>query len=180
MRLSNSDTWIIYCMGASIKGRIEELIDHFKDCENTIAVNSAVRDFPSTYWALLDSYPYDMNLHIKDRKIITSTANYERVTRNHPDMRIYEKCGETSSNSGHFACRYAYLKGAKTIITCGLDLDDDWKYYNDWDNSHQHINYSRFVRNEFRRWASINRNRVHIMSVNKNNILGLDYYDTKE
>ena len=178
MNQPNNDTWVVFCTGASIKGRIEELKEHFNGWSNSICVNNAVRDFDSTYWAMLDSHPYEANPNARDRKIITSCANYERVLRADPNLQIYEKCGETTSNSGSFGVIYAISKGAKKVITCGLDLDEDWKYYDDADNSHQNLAYTRFVNKEFHRFLNFNGCRV--LSVNKNNTLGLDFYDTQQ
>lgn len=176
MIIQPNNVWVVFCTGASITGRIEELKEHFNGWSNSICVNNAVRDFDSTYWAMLDSYPYTANPDARDRRIITSCSNYERVKRADPNLQIYEKLGETSSNSGIFAVKYAISKGAKKVITCGLDLDDNWKYYDNADNSHQKNIYTKFVRKEFHRWMANCKRRI--MSVNADNILGLDFYDT--
>ena len=126
MNLKNKDTWVIFCTGSSIKGRIEELEEHFKDWDNKIAVNSARDYFSSEYWAFLDHIKECAKPSYQDRKIITSSSNREWIYRISNKIPIYAVMGETTTNSGIFAVKYAKEHGAKNIITCGLDLTDSW------------------------------------------------------
>lgn len=175
--ITGSNTWIIYCMGDSIKGKVDKIKEHFKDCKNTIAVNKAILYFPSKYWAMLDSQPYEWCPDYRKNNIITSCSNYERVLRADKNLEIYEKCELSASNSGTFAMLYAVSKGAKNIITCGIDMKDGWEYFDNSDNSHQHQNYVQLVRNEFRTYSKQAKKYCNIYSLDKDNILDLEFYD---
>lgn len=177
MKVSN---WCIYCTGASIKGRIEELKEYFKDWENTIAVNAAVLDFPSTYWAFLDSPVYDAYPVGQNRKIIVSRLGSARIKtkhRNITDRSFFHISDHYPSNSGIFAIEYALQQGGKNIVTCGFDLSDNWSYYNNDARKHSQSGYPKLMRESFRRLGAA---RANVYSVDPNNSLGLKFYDIEK
>jgi len=193
-------------MGSSIAGRIEELEEHFKDWDNKIAVNHARDYFSSEYWAFLDHLKKCLDPKYQDRKIITSSSNREWIYRKSTKIPIYEVMGETTTNSGVFAVKYAKEHGAKNIITCGLDLTGSWEYCDGTglglDPGEMEPNracppglqsikrtqvfrakdkpkdkYAEMCRKSLKRLN--NSTGCTIYSVDKDNILDLKYYDTK-
>jgi hypothetical protein len=209
MTLKNSDTWVIFCMGSSIKGRLEELEEHFKDWDNKIAVNYARDYFSTEYWAFLDHLKDCLKPEYQDRKIITSTSNREWIYRKSSKIPIYGVMGETTTNSGVFAVKYAKEQGAKNIITCGLDLTDGWEYcdgdgrgtslgeiepnrpHSECPPGLRSIKRTTIYQQKIKpkdKYAEMCRKSLKqlnnstgctIYSVDKDNILNLKYYDTK-
>ena len=170
----NNNTWVIFCMSNSIKDRIQELSDLFKDHPNTICVNNARYYFPGEYWCFVDR-PTKKEFYQTDKKIVTTIRNYNRLGFLDKSIKVHEIFNEPCSNSGIYAIQYAKKKGATSIITCGFDLSYDWGKL---DNSSlkPSRNYVQLMRDEFKRRC--NYKNCPIYTVNRFNELGLKYLDT--
>ncbi len=161
-------------MGSSIKDRITQINNHFCSWENSVTVNRAREYFNSKFWLFLDPHLAFMYPQT-DIKPVTSYQAYENIIRKKKDFKVHELISDTSSNTGIFGVKYALLKGATRIIVAGLDLTDKWGYLDDKVRHLQDDPYVKLMRSEF---IKLNKStRTPILSVDKNNILGLDYYD---
>ncbi len=189
-----NDTIIIFGTSPFISNFGDENINYLIDKYDSIGINSfGIRYNNIKYWIWADYNLYNyFKPHIKNHKLILSKSAYIKEASKYSDGLNIEyvfdgQSGEISHDlnsnkllmfktSAHPAINYAYLKGYKNIILCGVDLTCNWNHF-DGDYKVQ-----RTIKriDEIRRRLYMFKDYINLYTLNEDSTLEINKINIKE